>query len=731
MQISKIFPWILGVLFIGFGMGAGRVAAQPGQQFEWNTASPESQYMSSRRLEALKDTLANRNTTGFLVIRHDNIVYEWYAEGAGRDKKHYTASLAKALVGGLSLGVAMNDGLIAPDDSAWKYIPAWKNDPLKSRITIRQLATHTAGIEDADMPEAHIPNQNDLPGWKGAFWRGRSAKNFRDMLDPFQIAIYQAPVIFEPGMNFAYSNPGMADLAYAVTASLRGRPQTDIRSLLRARIMEPIGIQENDWSIGYGRTFPVDGLPVVANWGGGSFTARAVARIGRLMLHHGQWEGKQLLSQEVVQQVTSYGGTALPPRPVGSPSPAPALGWYSNIDGVWPEVPRDAFCGSGAQQQILMVIPSLDLILVRNGGDLRTSGEHLSNHGAEERYLIGPMMKAVQDLDQIESAQGSSPYPPSPVIRRINWAPPETIVRRAHGSDNWPATWGDDGNLYTAYGDGWGFEPRVDHKLSLGLAKVLGDPHNLLGVNIRTETGEQVGDGKQGKKASGMLMVDGTLYMWARNAGNSRLAWSADHGDTWTWADWKFEESFGYPTFLNFGKNYAGARDAYVYVYSTDSESAYEPADDMILARVHRDSIRRRDAYTVFVRRDAAGQPIWSRAIADRGSVFAHPGRCYRSSVTYDAALDRYLWVQILPESPDDRGPRFAGGFGVYDAPDPWGPWTTVYSTPRWDVGPGETASFPTKWMSADGKTCYLLFSGDDAFSVRKAEFILQTTTDQ
>jgi hypothetical protein len=36
-------------------------------------------------------------------------------------------------------------------------------------------------------------------------------------------------------------------------------------------------------------------------------------------------------------------------------------------------------------------------------------------------------------------------------------------------------------------------------------------------------------------------------------------------------------------------------------------------------------------------------------------------------------------------------------------------------------VGPGETGSFPTKWMSADGKTLWLVFSGNDAFSVRQA----------
>ena len=89
-------------------------------------------------------------------------------------------------------------------------------------------------------------------------------------------------------------------------------------------------------------------------------------------------------------------------------------------------------------------------------------------------------------------------------------------------------------------------------------------------------------------------MVDGTLYLWARNAGNAQLAWSSDRGQTWTWADWKLSTSFGCPAFLNFGRNYAGARDDYVYIYSHDSDSAYQPADRVVLARVPKDRIRDR-----------------------------------------------------------------------------------------------------------------------------------------
>ena len=169
-------------------------------------------------------------------------------------------------------------------------------------------------------------------------------------------------------------------------------------------------------------------------------------------------------------------------------------------------------------------------------------------------------------------------------------------------------------------------------------------------------------------------MVDGVLTMWARNAGNAQLAWSHDHGKTWEWSDWRFTTSFGCPTFLNFGRDYAGARDDFVYVYSHDSGDAYMAADRMVLARVARSRIKDKRAYEYFRGRDARNKPVWTADVDQRGPVFSHEGRCYRSGVSYNAGLKRYLWCHVLPGG----DPRFRGGFGIYDAPEPWGPWSTV-----------------------------------------------------
>jgi CubicO group peptidase (beta-lactamase class C family) len=353
-------------------------------QFEFKSASPESQGLSAEKLKKLTESLTSRNTKGLVVVRNDRIVCEWYAKGHGPDKRHYTASLAKALVGGMSLLVALNDGLVAVDDPACKYVRQWKAHPIKSAITIRHLATHSSGIEDAEQDD--IPHM-ELPGWKGGFWR-------KDP-DPFTLSRDKAPIIFTPGTKYAYSNPGMAMLSYAVTASLREAKHTDVRTLLRERIFEPIGVKDSEWSIGYGKTYDVDGLKLVPNWGGGSCTARAVARVGRLMLRKGDWQGKQLIDHGWIETVLRYAGTPLPDRPPGNPQPACGLGWYTNFDAVWPKVPRDAFAGAGAGNQVLLVVPSLDLVVVRNGGNLYDPSKGEGFWGGLEKYLFNPLIEAL------------------------------------------------------------------------------------------------------------------------------------------------------------------------------------------------------------------------------------------------------------------------------------------------------------------------------------------------
>lgn len=678
----------------------------PTTPFEWETVRPETTGLSGDLLRRATEEVQSRSTSALLIVHNDRIVHEWYAPGSGPDSRHPTSSVQKALVGGLGLALLAEDGLLGLDEPASKYVSAWSDDPRRRTITLRQLATHSSGLEDAE--EDGLPH-DQLAGWKGEFWERDSIRT------PIHLAIHETPLRDSPGERSRYSNPGYAVLSYVFATALAETRTPDLSEYLATRLFEPIGLEPDEWQIGYGRPFQVDGLRVWASWGGGRFTARALARIGRLLLRRGEWNGERLLSAAMVDELTAYRGT-----PISTPeepwrSAAPGLGFSSNEFGVWPALPRNAFVSAGASHRLLIVVPSLELVIVRLG-DWMADPAEVGYWGAVNRHLLEPLIEAWQ-------------LPPIPWSREFIGAwfdPVDHVVCKAEGSDNWPITWGADGALYAAYGDGWGFRPPLEEKLSLGFARVTGVPPEFRGANIRSPDGERRGDGPSGPKASGMLEVDGVLYMWVRNLDNARLAWSEDGGKSWEWG-FRFEESFGSPSFLQFGPGYADARDEYVYTYSQDGPSAYESDDRVVLARVARDAVREQDAYEFYAGADAGGQPVWEGEISARQGVLSHENGVRRIEVVHHRPTDRYLMALGFDGSTLElMGTGTEGAWGLFEAPEPWGPWAGVYMTPRWDIADTHSYRLPTKWIGESGERMYLVFSGReyrgrhyDAFCVR------------
>ena len=675
-QVAFVLRIGLVVLAMSSAVGQGG-KREIWPKVSWSRAKPETVGMDAAFLRKARDYALTGNGAG-CIIRHGQLVMEW-----GNQKRRYDLKSTTKAIGVTTLGLALKDGKIKSlGDPAAKYHPSigvpprsnvrtgWLDD-----ITLFHLASQTAGF--------------DKPG------------GYTELL-------------FEPGTKWSYSDGGPNWLAECLTLVY----VRDLNELMFERVFGPIGIERSDliWRKNAYRAEKIAYIKRREFGSGISANVDAMARIGYLYLRRGRWLDEQIIPATFVDAVRVVpveiqGLPVVKPETYFHVSDHYGLLWWNNADGTMANVPRDAYWSWGLYDSLIVVIPSLDVVAARAGRSLNRAGN--SDYKAIEPF-IEPIAMAVKG----RRWKGGAPYSPSTVIKGIKWAPASTIIRKASGSDNWPITWADDDNLYTAYGDGWGFEPKTEKKLSLGIAKIIGSPPDFRGVNIRTESGERTGDGAKGPKASGLLCVDGVLYMLVRNVGNSQIAWSDDHGENWTWCDWKFATSFGAPTFLNFGRNYAGARDRYVYVYSHDADSAYEPADRMVMARVQRGNIRVRSAYEFFKGLDTWGRPIWTRDIRGRGAVFGNPGRCYRSGISYNSGLKRYLWCQTL-HGGDDM--RFKGGIGIFDAPEPWGPWSTAYYAEQWDVGPGETSCFPTKWMSSDGKACHLLFSGEDCFSVRKA----------
>jgi CubicO group peptidase (beta-lactamase class C family) len=648
--------------FVGFTLG-------------WESITPRQASMDETELQQARDYALTAGGSG-CIIRSGKLVISWGDQARRYDLKSTTKSIGLTV-----LGLAVKDALMNLEDKAQRYypdigIPPNAGDSRVNDIKIWHLATHTAGF--------------DKPGG-------------------FE------PLLFDPGTTWAYSDGGANWLADCLTLTYK----QDLKDLMFDRVFSKLGITDSDltWRNNSYRSDQLEGVKRREFGSGISANVGAMAKIGYLYLRRGKWTGEQILPESFIEMVRKPFPKIIG-LPVSNPSQYPGasdhygLLWWNNGDGTLSNVPRDAYWSWGLYDSLIVVIPSLDIVIARAGSGWRS--------GWDGNYdVLKPFLEPI-----CQSVVGNAPYPYSEVISSLTWSDISTVVHQANGSDNWPITWADDGEQYTAYGDGWGFNPRVPNKLSLGFCKVSGSPPGD-GVNIRSATGEQLGDGRSGKKASGMLSVNGTLYMLVRNANNngqqSQLAWSSDHGSTWTWSTWKFAE-LGYPCFLNFGRDYAGARDGYLYVYSPDTPSAYNETDTVVLARVPVERITDKNAYEFYTGADVNGEPIWSDDIRQRQAVFAFPGGCNRLSVTYNAPLKRYL---LLMRSRGEVGG--VNQFSIYDAPEPWGPWTTLFYTENWDIDPGESAHIPSKWISADGKTCHLVFAGSDSFAVR--QFTLTTVT--
>jgi hypothetical protein len=362
-------------------------------------------------------------------------------------------------------------------------------------------------------------------------------------------------------------------------------------------------------------------------------------------------------------------------------------------------------------------------------------------------------ISACRSLDHGQGAQlpkTQAPYPPSRTITAINWDFSQLIPsRKAIGSDLWPCTWARDGNQYCAWGDGGGFDGNDDNigRVSLGFARITGTPGagdalQFAGKNVWGDPPYAESAATFGGKIISLISVDGVLYatggLWtSQNAQNpvhtsedgplNTLVWSADLGSTWQIAPWSIPSTLG--TFLNFGRDNAGAFDSYIYIYyvrELDRQHVY-------LKRVPKDRLQSnpsvRGVYQYLTGVDARGRAkAWSTVETDAGAIFFDPNNVDYPEVVFDSKLRRYLMTVGHTRSDDDRDASI-GKLGVFESPHPWGPWATVGYYDDWGAfGTSAAGDFlgvhiPVSWISSDGKTLWCVFSGPkelDSFNVVK-----------
>jgi CubicO group peptidase (beta-lactamase class C family) len=270
------------------------------------------------------------DTTAFLVIKDDVLLYEGYFNGHRRDATVTSFSVAKSFVSAL-VGIAMTEGAIGGiDDPITRYVPELLGtDPRYAGVTLRHLLTMSSGIRYV---ERGLPWSDDARTYYGPNLRA--------------VAV-SSPIDGEPGRRFHYNNFHPLLLGLVLERATR-RP---VAAYLEEKIWKPLGMEApGSWSL--------DSEASSFEKMESGLNGRAIdfAKFGRLYLNGGRRDGAQLVPASWVVESTRLDATT---------DPAPHYRYFWWVDARRPD--RHRFFAAGKHGQYLYLVPDQRLLIVRFG----------------------------------------------------------------------------------------------------------------------------------------------------------------------------------------------------------------------------------------------------------------------------------------------------------------------------------------------------------------------------
>jgi CubicO group peptidase (beta-lactamase class C family) len=343
----------------------------PGDQ--WLQSTAEDQGMDSYLLDEAASFAGNNDSYCMVVVRHGHIVGEWYWQGKTPVTPVKSWSVGKSYSAAVT-GIALDRGdLFSVDEPASNYIPQWQGTP-KDSILIRDILSMSSGLKFKLIA--------DNLGMSMA----------KDMT---KLALNN-PLVNTPGTLWEYNNHTV-QVIEPVLRNATGFAPDEYADMF---LWQPIGM-EAEWAR--------DKTGHPAMYMNVQASCRDHARFGYLHLKKGCWDGAQVISEEWVEESTS---------PSTTMNKGYGYWWWLNgemplLDSVsfsekpsilHPFAPHDAFCAVGLGSQMIEVIPSLDMVVVRMGpaphehqgvlqqpleliGALIEDGKQVVHNGVLERVL--------------------------------------------------------------------------------------------------------------------------------------------------------------------------------------------------------------------------------------------------------------------------------------------------------------------------------------------------------
>ena len=279
-------------------------------------------------------------TQGLLFIQNDTIQYENYWKGQQEDTKHISWSMAKSYVSAL-FGIAIEEGYIKNiNQTVDEYLPELKGSGY-DKVKIKDVLQMSSGVK---FNEDYSDPKSDINRYWEEFVFGGSQDEFAATLEN------ERP----PGTYNKYVSIDTHVLGMIIVKAT-GK---SLAEFLEEKIWKPIGNE-------YDAYWLADEYGMEQANGGLNASLRDFGKLGRLYLNKGNWEGKQIIPANWIEQSTSITEEHLMPQSENSDSKGIGYGYQWWI----PDGTEGEFMAIGVFNQHIYINPTTNTIIVKNSAN--------------------------------------------------------------------------------------------------------------------------------------------------------------------------------------------------------------------------------------------------------------------------------------------------------------------------------------------------------------------------
>ncbi len=342
-----------------------------GQSDGWSIASPSAEGISTERLAEMDQAIKAgefKAITSVVIARHGKLVYERYYDSDGVDGLRNTRSATKTLTGVL-IGAAIDRHLIPGVqahvmDYLQDKLPLQNPDARKSKITIEDFLTMSSLLECDDENSYSQGNEERMylvEDW-AKFTVDLPIRGFPD----WQTKPSDSPY----GRSWSYCTAGATTLGVVLERAVR----QPVPEFARKVLFAPLGVTSVKWQL--------QPLGTAMTGGGLLMRSRDLLKIGQLYSNGGSWNGRQIISQEWVEQSLRPSANAREDTDYGY------FWWLQTFHAQASSLRSFGMYGTGGNK--LLVFPDQALVVVITTTNYRVPGAS----ALTDKLLVDYVLKA-------------------------------------------------------------------------------------------------------------------------------------------------------------------------------------------------------------------------------------------------------------------------------------------------------------------------------------------------